>query len=168
MIYMGIDIGGSTRNGITIINDKEKILYTVAIPFDKHKTKGDHRRFVAQHVLDLVIQYNVDMIVIERVKMHRGSNLSRLSNIVSLSKATATIIDKIFDKCKIYDCETVSWKSKILGNKSATKEDAVNFVKRVYGIEVPHDQADSACQAIYLKRYINDTVNGKFQEITDK
>ena len=168
MIYLGCDIGGATRNGIAIIDENEKILYTTNIPYDKKRTKGEHRRLISHYVAKLVKDYNVDVIVIERVKMHRGSRLSKLTSIISLAKISGCIIDSNFDKCKVYDCETISWKSKILGNKSATKEDAVNFVKHMYNLEVPHDQADAICQALYIKRYLQDKKRGKFQEITDK
>ena len=167
MIYMGVDIGGATRNGICIIDEKEHILYTNNIPFNaKAGGKGNHRRFVAAFIAKLVDEYNVDCLVIERVKMHRGSRLSKLDAIISLSKATGAIQDYNFNKCKIYDCETVSWKAQILGKRNATKEDAINFVKSKYNIDVPHDQADAIGQALYLKRYLNKD-DGKFHDITE-
>lgn len=166
MIYMGVDIGGSSRNGIAIIDDNEKILYTTNVPFDKKLGKGNHRRIIAKYVTKLIEQYKVDCLVIERVKMHRGGNFSKLADIVSLSKATGSILDYNHDKCTIYDCETVSWKARILGKRDCTKEDAVLYVKNKYDIDVPHDQADAICQALYLKRYLN-TPKGKFHDITE-
>lgn len=168
MIYMGIDIGGATRNGICIIDENEKILYCNNIPFNaKSGGKGNHRRFVAAFVAKLIDEYKVTHIVLERVKMHRGNRLSKLDAIVSLSKATGAIQDYIFHKdCKLYDCETVSWKAKVLGKRNGTKEDAVQFVKNRYDIDVVHDTADAICEAIYLKRYLN-TKDGKFHDITE-
>lgn len=153
--YMGVDIGGSTRNGIAIVNEKGQLIHSENIPFKSKEGIGAHGRKVATRVRELVQEHNVEGIVIERVKMHRGKNFSKLTSIVSLSKITARVIDQVFDICKIYDIETVSWKSQVLGNRSASKEDAVNYVKLMYHKDVPHDEADAICEAIYLSRNIN-------------
>lgn len=167
MKWGGVDIGGSTRVGICIIDDDENILYSTNIPKSNKTSPSQHRRAVASAVLELVIKYEVEAIGVERVKMHRGSRLSKLSSIVSLAKATGTLLDTIDVNCKVYDFETISWKAKILGNKAASKEDAVNFIQLHYGISVPHDEADAICQALYLKRYLNKP-EGHFSEITLK
>lgn len=152
---MGIDIGGSSRNGIAIVNENEELIYSTNVPYDRKKGVGFHRRAIAEFVRQLIKKFPIEAIVIERVKMHRGKRLSKLADIVSLSKSTAGILDRTFDLCKVYDIETVSWKAQVLGTRSATKEDAVNYIKSRYGIDVPHDEADAICEALYLKRNYN-------------
>lgn len=155
--YMGVDIGNATRNGIAILNDKEQLIYSTNIPYNKKITKGQHRRNVAKQVRELVQEYDVKALIIERVKMHRGGNLSKLTSIISLSKITAAILDNCFDLCSVYDCETISWKANVLGHRDATKEDAVTYVLCTYKKEVPHDEADAVCECLYLIRSINKT-----------
>ena len=165
---MGVDIGGSSRVGIAIVNDKDKLLMSGNIPFVKKEGVGSHRRKMTKHIRQLVEEFDVGAIVIERVKMHRGKRLSKLSAIVSLARAGVGVFDAVYDlECKVYDIETVSWKAQVLGTRSATKEDAVWFVKNVYKNTVPHDEADAICQAIYLARnyYRSDNI---MKEITDK
>lgn len=167
MNFMGVDVGGSTRNGIAIVTDKDLLVHSENIAFNKKEGIGAHGRKVAARVRELVEQHNVEAIVIERVKMHRGANLSKLASIISLAKITARIIDRVYDICKVFDIETVSWKAEVLGNRSATKDDAVWYIKQYYKKEVPHDEADAICEAIFLARnyFRNDS---RFKELTDK
>lgn len=165
MNFLGVDIGGSTRNGFAVVTDTDKLLYSGNIPFDRKGTKFEHRKKIVSEIQRIVSEYNIQAIGIERVKMHRGSNLSKLSGITSLMKITTSILDNFSDICEIKEFETVSWKSEVLGNRSATKEDAVNFVKYVYRKEVPHDEADAICEAIFLSRNYN-REDTKMKDIT--
>ncbi len=166
MNYMAIDIGGSTRNGIAIVDDLEHLIFSCNIPKDSKVSRGEHRRNVSAVIRTLCLKYDTKVIGLERIRLHRGSHISKLSSIVSLSKITGAIIDNCCDICNIYDYAVITWKSKILGNKSATKDDSVNYIKYKYKIEVCHDEADAICCAVFLAKYLN-APNNKIDELTE-
>ena len=146
---MAIDIGGSSENGITIMNEMEQILYTEAFPYRKKFGKGLHRQSISQHIKELVEQYNVQRIIVERVKLFRGNNISKLSNITSLWGICVGILDAVQGLCDVYDVEVRTWKSQVLNNTSKNKEFSINYVKLMYKMDMKEHQADSVCIAIY-------------------
>ena len=146
---MAVDIGGSSENGITIMNEMEQILYTEAFPYRKKFGKGFHRRSISQHIKELVEQYNVQRIIVERVKLFRGNNISKLSNITSLWGICVGILDAVQGLCDVYDVEVRTWKSQVLNNTSKNKEFSINYVKLMYKMDMKEHQADSVCIAIY-------------------
>lgn len=148
-ILMAIDIGGASRNGITIMNEKEQILYTDVYPYISKLGKGNHRREISKHIRNLVIEHKVERLQVERVNLFRGNNISKLANIESLSRLVSGITDATYDLCPIYDVAVQTWKSQVLGDTSKNKEPAIWYVKMIYKMDVVHDQADSICQAIY-------------------
>ena len=149
IIIMAIDIGGASENGITIMNEREQILYTEAYPYVKKYGKGHHRRNISQHIKELVQQYGVQRIIVERVKLFRGNNISHLSNITSLWGICVGILDAVQGLCEVYDVEVRTWKSQILNNISKNKEFSINYVKLMYHMDMGEHQADSVCIAIY-------------------
>ena len=88
-----------------------------------------------------------------------------MANITSMAFLQATIINEFSDKISIVEVHVQSWKSKVLGSRSATKDDAVALVETNYpeidlDIIVPHkkkgdeiikdnDTADAVCIALY-------------------
>lgn len=164
---MAIDVGSSTRNAITIMNKYEQILYREEYPYKSKYGKGHHRRELAKHIRELVQEYSVQRILVERVCLFRGNNVSKLTNIEGLSRLIATITDYTYDLCEIYDVAVKSWKSQVLNNTSADKIYSLNYVKLIYKLDdISHDQADSICQAIYGIR--NWMRMKKKQNITDR
>ena len=149
VILMAIDIGGASENGITIMNEKEQILYTEAFPYVKKFGKGFHRRSISHHIKELVLQYKVTRIIVERVKLFRGSNISKLSNITSHWGICVGILDSVQGLCDVYDVEVRTWKSQVLNNISKDKEFSINYVKLMYNMDMKEHQADSVCIAIY-------------------
>lgn len=165
-ILMAIDIGGASRNGITIMNEREQIIHTECYPYIKKLGKGNHRREISKHIQQLVIQHGVERLQVERVNLFRGNNISKLANIESLSRLVAGITDATYSLCPIYDVAVMTWKSQVLGDISSNKEPAINYVKLMYKIDVVHDQADSICQAVYGIRNWN--FMDKKQNISDR
>ena len=149
VILMAIDIGGASENGSTNMNEKEQILYTEAFPYVKKFGKGIHRRSISHHIKELVLQYKVTRIIVERVKLFRGSNISKLSNITSLWGICVGILDSVQGLCDVYDVEVRTWKSQVLNNISKDKEFSINHVKLMYNMDMKEHQADSVCIAIY-------------------
>lgn len=150
--FMAVDIGGATRNGIAIVNSKQELIYSESIPKLNSITIGEHRRRVAARVRELCTTHSVVVVGMERVRSFRGGVQSSIRNIVSLAKETGAIIDNVHDIADVVDYEVVSWKSKVLKNKSADKSFAVDFVKGRYKVDVPHDEADAICSALYLSQ----------------
>jgi hypothetical protein len=86
-------------------------------------------------------------------------------NIVSMAFLQATLINEFSDVISISTVHVQSWKSKVLGNRSAKKEDAVAFIEDHYpqvdlNIVVHHpkkgdeiirdnDTADAICIGLY-------------------
>lgn len=167
MFILALDIGGATRNGWAIIDEKEKLIDHGHVDFGKKSTKGEHRRYISSFVKDLVLDYKIDLVVVERVRLFRGQNISKLSNIESLSRLVGAITDKIYNLCPIKDIEVRTWKSKILNNISKDKTYSVNFVLNQYNIEVVHDEADAICLAVYAARYLNSPEN-LFKDISSR
>ena len=154
MNILAIDIGGATRNGWAVITDKEILVADGHIDIEK-RNKGEHRRYVSSYVRDLVQKYDISFVLVERVKLFKGNNISKLANIESLSRLVGAITDKVYDLCPIRDVEVRTWKSKILRNTSSDKTFSVNYVLNQYKEEVVHDEADAICLAIYAARYNN-------------
>lgn len=166
MVVCGLDIGGASTNGICVMSDSGKIIKVIEVPF-KGKTKGEHRRFVASLVRKVAQETGVTDILLEAVRLYRGGHVSPLADIMSLGKITGAIIDSCCDICEIHQVQVNSWKARVLGNKSATKEDAVNFVKKTYGLNVCHDVADSICIA-RCGIYFEDVMKNKNNLLTNK
>ena len=88
-----------------------------------------------------------------------------MTNITSMAFLQATLINEFSNKISISEVHVQSWKSKVLGSRSATKDDAVNYVETYYpninldiivehkkkGTEIikDNDTADSICIAKY-------------------
>lgn len=149
MIVLGADIGGSTTNGITVMNEKFDLVYHTSVPFNKKASKGEHRRKIANMIGGLVRLYNVNMVVVERVKQFKGDAHSRISNIESLVRVVCTIIDSCYENCEIFDVQVGTWKSQVFGFNTKDKQVSIDYVFNKYGIEVLHDEADSVCIATY-------------------
>ena len=104
-----------------------------------------------------------DYILFEEIAFYRG--ISRIYNIVSMAFLQATLINEFSDRISISAVHVQSWKSKVLGNRSAKKEDAVAFIESKYpqvdlDIVVHHpkkgdeitkdnDTADAICIGLY-------------------
>lgn len=149
IVLMALDIGGASENGIVIMNEKEQLLYKESYKFKSSAGKGDHRRKISKHIRELCIQYGVQRILVERVKLFRGSGVSPLANIESLTRLVGGITDATFDLCPIYDVEVRTWKSQVLGNISKEKEYSINYVKLMYKLDVSEHLADAICIGIY-------------------
>ena len=164
MIIMGIDMGGATRNGIAIMADRDNLLYHCSVPYNEKLGKGHHRRQLCKRISALVEEFKVDIVLVERIKQFKGkekggtkgTNISKMTNMAPLIKLTGSIIDAVSYRCKVFEVEVRSWKSQVLGDTSSDKEPSINFVKLIYKVEVPHDEADAICIACYGSRnYMN-------------
>lgn len=171
MLVLGVDIGGSTRNAMTLMDsDSEKILKYSYVPFDS-RTKYDHRNKVLAEVLRYTSEYHIDKMIFEAIRLYRGGRVSPLANIISLSKIQTKFIDNLSDIVDMYDVQVQEWKANILSNRNADKYESIRYVEGFYpevdlkiiehhkrkgDVEViNHDLADSVCIALYGCRHLD-------------
>ena len=124
---------------------------------------------IVMKIKEYIKKYNLtknDYLLFEQIFFSKG--LSRMANITSMAFLQATLINEFSDKINIIEVHVQSWKCKVLGSRSATKEDAVTLVEKSYpqvdlNIEVQHkrkgteivkdhDTADAICIALFAQK----------------
>lgn len=172
MIVLGIDLGNKSRNSIAVVNEKEKVLTYSRLTYDGTITPWQHRQNVCKQIQAYIDKYNLteeDWIVFEKVNLFMGNHISKLANILSLASIQTTIINEFSGKIGIAEVPVVTWKSKILKTRTASKEDSVSFVQRNYPkiklelvvkhkrkadeIVLDNDTADAVCIGLYGQRF---------------
>lgn len=130
---LGLDLGGSTRNGLCLMEKNTcNILRYSYIPYDSDN-KLSHRNRVLDEIISYLTEFGDDIaIVFERINLYRGGQQSKLSNIISLCRIQTTIINNLSTIVPIYDIAVKTWKSRELGGGNATKEDSINMVSSLY------------------------------------
>ena len=165
MIIIGVDLGNKSRNSICVMEDG-KLLDWSRLNYKDSESAWHHRKLIVKQIKEYIKKYSIsknDYLLFEQIFFSRG--LSRMANITSMAFLQATIINEFSDKINIAEVHVQSWKSKVLGSRSATKDDAVNFVKEHFpevdleltvhhkrkGDEVitDNDTADAICIACY-------------------
>lgn len=147
MKVLGIDIGGKTRTALCLMDDGNIVDYTY-IKYDNKSTPLNHREKINLAITTYEIRHYIDYILFERINLYRGRNVSPLANIISLCRVQTTIINKFSNSIVISDVPVKSWKSKVLGSGNATKQDAIDYVKKYYpdvdlNILVEHKRKDN-------------------------
>lgn len=131
-MIIGIDLGNKTRNSICVMQG-EKLLEWSRLNYADSKSAWHHRKKIVKQINEYIKKYKLtknDYLLFEEIAFYRG--ISRMYNIVSMAFLQATIINEFSDKISISAVHVQSWKSKVLGNRSAKKEDAVTFVEYKY------------------------------------
>lgn len=166
-MIIGIDLGNKSRNSIAVLDEQSNLLEYSRLKYDpKTTTTWQHRKNICKQIQEYIDKYHLtkyDWILFEQIFFSRG--YSRMANITSLAFIQATIINEFSDKISISEVHVQSWKSKVLGSRSATKDDAVNFVEEHYpqvdlNIVIHHpkkgdeiskdnDTADAICIGLY-------------------
>ena len=168
MIVLGIDLGNKSRNSIAVVDKDLQLLDYARHMYDGSCSVWQHRKNICKQIQDYIDKYHLtkdDYIVFEKINLFVGSRISRLDNITSLAFIQATIINEFSEQISISEVNVQTWKSKVLGSRSATKEDSVNYVEEHYpqvdlDVIIPHkrkedehvkdnDTADSVCIGIY-------------------
>lgn len=167
MIVIGVDLGNKSRNSIAVMNENLELLEYSNVKYDpKTTTTWEHRKRICKQIKEYIKKYKLtknDYLLFEQIFFSRG--LSRMANITSMAFIQATIINEFSDKISISEVHVQSWKSKVLGSRSATKDDAVAYVEEKYpqvdlnvvvehkkkGTEIvkDNDTADAICIATY-------------------
>jgi Holliday junction resolvasome RuvABC endonuclease subunit len=142
----------TARCGFAVMDNKLKILFYRALVLNKkgEYTHRQRRLKVSKAVKFLVAEYNCKFVVIERLRLQKGSMIKQ--DVVFLLAGMFYTISNA-SEVPLYFADTRSWKAKILGNAKADKKRAVRYVEKRYKIEVNHDIADSVCLAEYAHRF---------------
>ena len=163
---ISVDIAGKARVGISCFNlQSKKLLNYSYLDFEKDITPREHRDRIIKGIQSLSDVEDLRAIIFERINLYRNSKIS-LDSILSLARVQTSIIDAFgSEDCKIFDVNVQSWKSRVLGSRSATKQDSVNWVLANYPrtrdmICLPddkkgnkvynHDLADAICIGKFL------------------
>jgi Holliday junction resolvasome RuvABC endonuclease subunit len=167
MIIIGVDLGNKSRNSIAVMNENLELLECSNVKYNsKTTTTWEHRKRIIKQLKEYIKKYNLtkdDYLLFEQIFFSRG--LSRMANITSMAFIQATIINEFSDIISISEVHVQSWKCKVLGGRSATKDDAVAYVEKNYpqvdlnvviehkrkGTEIlkDNDTADAICIATY-------------------
>ena len=181
MIVLGIDLGNKSRNAIAVVDENHNLLDYNRQKYDGSITVWQHRKNICSKIQEYIDEYHLtkeDYIIFEKINLFVGNRISKLVNITSLAFLQATIINDFSDKISISEVNVQSWKAKVLGSRSATKEDSVNYVEKNYpqvdlDILIPHkrkedeiikdnDLSDSICIGVYGhivdKKTLNDNL----------
>lgn len=138
-----------SRTGIGISEDN-KLIYGESFDLSKFSNNTQKRIFLSRLLKSLVMYNDVDIVLVERARTFSGSGQGHFIStrtIKAFGTMISTIVDAVFP-LPVYSVDTRSWKSKVLGSASASKDDAVKFVKK-FGFEIDHDGADALCMALY-------------------
>ena len=166
-MIIGIDLGNKSRNSIAVMDSDSNLIEYSRLKYDaKTTTTWEHRKKICKQIQEYIDKYHLtkdDYLLFEQIFFSRG--LSRMANVTSMAFLQATIINEFSDKISICEVHVQSWKCKVLGGRSATKEDAVAYVEKNYpqvdlnvviehkrkGTEITkdNDTADAICIAKY-------------------
>ncbi len=167
-MVIGIDLGNRTRNSICVMQG-DKLLEWSRLNYSDSESAWHHRKKIIKQINEYIKKYKLtkdDYMLFEEIAFYRG--VSRMYNIVSMAFLQSTLINEFSDKISISAVHVQSWKSKVLGNRSAKKEDAVAFVEKNYpqvdlNIVIHHpkkgdeiikdnDTADAICIALFAQK----------------
>lgn len=147
MKILGIDMG--TRHfAMCFMDEKEGIYHLEELNLSKIKSHKE-RRFKIWSILKALNMDEMiakpDMVVLEKVILFHKAHIN-VDTIKRLGGLTYLIVD--YYNCPTYEVAVQSWKSAILGNRSATKQDSIDYVKNRYNIDTKNDNlADAICIA---------------------
>lgn len=165
---MGIDLGGSTRMGIALIdNNNGELLDYSTIRIIDTKTPLAHRLKLIDKIHEFNDRYKVDILLYESIRLFSKGHI-QLPTILSLNKVQTTIINEFSNTFPIYQVDVRSWKSRVLGNANLDKYESIKYVtskfpqvnvldeiikpiKKETILELNHDLCDSICIASSLK-----------------
>ena len=166
-MVIGVDLGNKSRNSIVVL-DGTKLVDWSRLNYKDSANAWEHRKKIIKQIKEYIKKYKLtknDYLLFEQIFFGRG--YSRMANITSLAFIQATIINEFSDKISISEVHVQSWKSKVLGSRSATKDDSVAYVEEKYpqvdlnviiehkkkGTEIvkDNDTADAICIAIFAQ-----------------
>lgn len=143
MVVLSVD-QSYKRCGFAVAEDGKPLLCT-SVNLAKKTSRKEKRTIVRNTVVTLANKFAPDYVVIERVRTF-SKNIIAINTIIALSQLVTAVVDASAQP--VYSCDTRSWKAAVLGNASASKQDAINFATK-FGYDVDDDAADALCMALY-------------------
>jgi Holliday junction resolvasome RuvABC endonuclease subunit len=134
-----------TQIGYAVAKDEIIIDYG-SFKLGVYPNRSIKRSFIWGLAKALDLCYNSDLIICEQIRLKNSFGIN-IKTIIALAEISARIADAVFPK-RIYTVDSKSWKAKVIGNGSASKEDAILFVKNKFNIETNDDCADAICMAL--------------------
>jgi len=151
-LVVSVDQSYSRVGSAVMEKDTGKVLFCGSIklkPKYKVEKRKLLRRWIKKNVLSCIHEDDNVTMVIETVRVFSHSKVF-LNSIAALTSVSAMLCDIAFaNKIPIYQCDTRHWKSLVLKNSGASKQDAVNYAKKNYGLTLDHDAADALCIAVF-------------------
>lgn len=149
--YSRVGYSVVTRTGVKEIS---------SIDLSKMRNPTQKRNCIREMVRILIRNHRPKAIVVERVRTFAGGKISSRTSGM-LAAMTAAIVDAAYThdfKSKptpVFSVDTRAWKKAMLGNSSASKDDAVQFARALcqtlgINVEIDHDAADAFCIARYV------------------
>lgn len=144
-----------THCGIAYVEDSEPLYFNNFV-YKKSDTtykpsKQEKRRQLIQKLGELSLDMAApDLILVEKVRTFTHGKIN-VKTIMALHAMVIAIADN-FPLIPIKCIDTRMWKKAILGNPSASKQDAVNYINELIGEEVDDDRADAICMALAAER----------------
>lgn len=149
MIVLGCDLGMKSINALAVRDtESDKVLSYIHTNKKDYKNPYSHRKFIVDIIDELHSDYNIDLLLFEKINLFRGQHISNLSNILSLAFLQCSIIDSFSNDFDIAHIDVRSWKSKVLGSAKSKSEDVIKFVSNRYK-EVNLVLDDSKDELIY-------------------
>lgn len=129
---LGVDIGGSTRNGLALysINTHELVDY-MSISRYNTKTNLEHRSNIINAINIINNKTPIDILLFESIRLFSYGRI-QLQTILSLNKVQTTIINEFSNVFDIYQVDVRAWKSRVLGMANADKLQSIEYVKHKF------------------------------------
>ncbi len=150
-----------TRLGYCV-QTKRKVLEIGSVDLSKLRNPTQKRNCVRELVSILVRKHNPTAVLVERVRIFAGGYISA-KTAGMLAAMTAVIVDAAYTHSfnrkptPVFSVDTRAWKSVVLGNPSATKQQTLDWVNLQLGGDefftkagINHDSADAYCIGKYL------------------
>ncbi len=156
----------SARCGFAVVKG-QRILAAQSIDFPRSLKTLSHsqrRKIVVLKVQELVEQFAPACVAVEGVRLFSSKKDAAGEDVKFISRPTMRILDRLIGaiidhvELPVYSVETQAWKYAVLGNRAATKDDAVWYVLRVLQEQYPdkdmagavnHDLADACGVGIF-------------------
>lgn len=139
--------------GIAIVDEALEIRHYEHIKFASHLSHYERRTILADRMHELGELFSVDFYVVEKVRQFSTDkktkkNFISMDVITAHSKIISAIIHRVYPK-SVYSVPTQDWKYRVLGERDATKRDALQYVQRLTGTPIRnHNSADACCMGI--------------------
>lgn len=113
---------------------------------------SQRRQLLVHMIVDICRTYAPAYVVMEQARLFSSDRttgrtyISRAAQRV-LDRMIGSVIDAVYP-LPVYVVGTQQWKYAVLSSRTATKLDAVWYVKQFFGKSVGHDEADAICMAL--------------------